>query len=140
MSQRIDHDRPYTEEDKQYLLTRANGRTLIQINERRFGHLEEDEAEARRKQAEKDAEIEAAEAEARRKAQDADDEDAYHPDDLNLVEQLTIAQMRDKLEKLGLPRTVSEADQNPGEGTHFTEKQVLAYRLLDHLDAQRNQD
>lgn len=136
MSRRINLQRPLTEEEKAHLLTRANGADLITINERQFEGWEEKQKEEARKTAERDAEAERLEREANE--QDDDDEDGYHPDDIAQVAELTTAELRQLLSKKGLKSTVSEKDQViEGSDARLTEKEVLAYRVLDHLDDQR---
>lgn len=131
MSRRIDPYRPFTEEEKQHLRTRAAGDDLIQANERRFGDLSDEDKEKLRQQAEKDEKSEEPEP-------DVEEEDEYHPDDIAQVEDLTVKDLRLRLDKEGLRTTVTSQDQAiPGSGDSLTEKQVLAYRLLDFLDDRR---
>lgn len=139
MSRRIDLQRPLTEEEKQHLLTRANGRQLIQINERQFAGLSAKQKDEVRATAARDEEQLRKEEEARRKAEDAqDDEDSYHPEDIAQVAELTVAELRQRLSKAGLRNTVTAKDQEiEGTDDHLTEKEVLAYRVLDYLDEQR---
>lgn len=134
MSRRINLQRPLTEEEKEYLLTRANGADLIKINERQFEGLEEKQKVEARETAARDEQFEA-----RHNEDDDDDEDGYHPDDMAQVVDLTVAEMRQRLSKEGLPTTVSSKEQViEGSDRKLTEKEVLAYRLLDHLDSKRN--
>ena len=135
MSRQVDPNRPYTDEEKEYLLTRSTGESLILINERRFAGVDEDRAEEIRRRAEADAALERREAAVQ--TQD-DDPDGYHPEDLAQVVDLTIQEIRLRLEKLGLSSDVSEEDLLVGEGEEpLDDKAVLGYRLLDHLDQVR---
>ncbi|QNJ55325.1 hypothetical protein SEA_LITTLEFELLA_14 [Gordonia phage LittleFella] len=139
MSRFIDPNRPYTDEEKEWLLTRAEGEFLILENDRRFAHLsKKDKAEAT-EQAEKDAQGEATIQKAIQEQLKAEEEDSYHPDDVAAVQPLTIAQLRQALEKHGQRTNVTEADKKDPEDPDdpFTEKEVLAYRLLNYLDEQR---
>lgn len=135
MSRQVDPNRPYTDEEKEYLLTRSTGESLILINERRFAGVDEDRAEEIRRRAEADAALERREAAVH--TQD-DDPDGYHQDDLAQVVDLTIQEIRLRLEKLGLSSDVSEEDLRVEDGEDpLDEKAVLGYRLLDHLDQVR---
>ena len=135
MSRQVDPNRPYTDEEKEYLLTRSTGESLILINERRFAGVVEDRAEEIRRRAEADAALERREAAVQ--TQD-DDPDGYHQDDLAQVVDLTIQEIRLRLEKLGLSSDVSEEDLRVEDGEDpLDEKAVLGYRLLDHLDQVR---
>lgn len=135
MSRQVDPNRPYTDEEKEYLLTRSTGESLILINERRFAGVDEDRAEEIRRRAEADAALERREAAVQ--TQD-DDPDGYHQDDLAQVVDLTIQEIRLRLEKLGLSSDVSEEDLRVEDGEDpLDEKAVLGYRLLDHLDQVR---
>lgn len=140
MSRQIDHTRPYTDEEKAYLLTRANGEDLIKINDRRFAGVDDSQREALRLQAERDDANDDAERRAALQEYE-DDPDAYHPDDIETVENMTTKQIREVLAKVGLRSAVSDAEQvlkdDDGNETKLTEKQVLAYRLLDYYDAAR---
>lgn len=136
MSRRIDPNRPFTEEEKAYLRTRAHGAALIEINERQFAQFSDGQRKALRDQAEADEEFERQE-EAMYESED-DDDDGYHVDDVAQVQDLTLAEIRQRLAKEGLPSTVSKEDKFiPGTDETLTDKQVLAYRLLDFLDAKR---
>ena len=137
MSRRIDPDRPYTDEEKAYLLTRANGASLIAVNERRFAHLSKTEQAELTKQAQEDAEKELMIEQQIQKELEEEESDSYHPDDIAVVEPLTIAQLRAKLEEEGLRTTVTKKDTE-AEDDPMTEKEVLAYRLLNRLDEKRN--
>lgn len=135
MSRVIDPHHPYTDEEKEYLLTRPSGESLISVNERRFADIDPDRAEQIRVRAAQDVERERLEAE--EDAEPADnDPDSYHPEDLGLVSNMTIQDMRLRLEKEGKSSEVTEEDKEPFEdgGEPLDEKQVLGYRLLDHLD------
>lgn len=138
MSRQIDPNRPYTDEEKEYLLTRSTGESLIQINNRRFSGITEDRAAELHQRAAADAELERREA--AEMAEPADnDPDAYHFEDLDLVSSLTIQEIRLRLEKESLSSDVSDEDKEPFEAGDdpLDEKQVLGYRLLDHLDKVR---
>ena len=43
MSRFIDHDKPYSQEDIDYLNTRSGGDYLIEVNQRKFGSLSEED-------------------------------------------------------------------------------------------------
>lgn len=136
MSRRVDPDRPYTEEEKDFLRTRANGINLIAVNERRFAHLSEDQKEALTGRANDDAEKERRLQEEFEEEMD-DEEESYHPHDIEKVSVMKIAELRTALEEEGLSASVSKKEMDSEEG-HFTEKEVLAYRLLNRLDEKRN--
>ncbi len=140
MSRFIDVNKPLSDEEKEYLLTRAEGESIIAANERKFAHLPDDKRAKLAEQAEKDRE---GEEELRRRAAELDakdEEDSYHPEDIDYVRDMTIADLRQNLEKRGLRTNVLKADMQPDspEDDPFTEKQVLALRLLDHLDELRD--
>ena len=139
MSRFIDPNRPYTDEEKEWLLSRADGEFLIRENDRRFAHLSEKDKKAATKQAEADAQGEAEIQKAIEEQQRQEEADSYHPDDVAAVQPLTIAQLRQALEKYGQRTNVKEEDKkNPDDPDDaFTEKEVLAYRLLDFLDERR---
>lgn len=132
MSRRIDTSRPFTEEEREWLLTRAYGKEKIAQNDAVFGDLSEAKKKRLQERAADDDEKEAA----LNPPPPEDDEDEYHPEDLARVEQLTIKDLRLALAKAGLRDTVTKADVTVEGGT-LTEKQVLGYRLLDHLDEVR---
>lgn len=139
MSVRADSTRPYTDEEKEQLLTRPSGEALIAINERQFAHLSKKEKAALVGRAleddEKDAHIKAVLEE-----QDQEDEaESYHPDDVAQVQALTIKELRQRLDKEGQRTTVTAEDKesDDDDGDPFTEKEVLSYRLLNHLDEKR---
>lgn len=136
MSRFIDPDRPYTEEEKQYLLSRSSGPALIAVNERKFAHLDEERRKALTNRVDEDAEKERQIEEEIDRQMAEEEEDSYHQDDIDAVAPLNIAQLRAKLEAEGLSSKVSEKDKK-GEGDPLTEKEVLAYRLLNRLDEKR---
>lgn len=137
MSRFIDPNRPYTDEEKEYLLTRANGEDLIIVNERRFADVTDEDREAFRERAARDDHNERQEQEARQ-AHTGDDPDDYHPDDIATVQDMTIQDIRLALEKRKIDQEVTEEDMViPDTDETLTEKQVLAYRLLDSLDEAR---
>ena len=136
MSRRVDHDRPYTEEEKAYLLTRSNGAALIKVNERKFAHLSPESREALILRHQEDDEKEAKIQEAFLQEMEEDEADSYHPDDVEKVSAMKIADLRKALEEEGLSPKVSEKDKDPQNP--MTEKEVLTYRLLNRLDDKRN--
>lgn len=140
MSRYIDETRPYTEEDKAYVLTLAGGEERVRLNEVRFAHLSEKAKDSAQKQAEKDEKDEAAEQAALREAEQQAEEDSFHPDDVAKVHGLTIKDLRLQLQKLGLKDSVSEKDKEDPEDPEnpFTEKEVLTLRLLEYYDGIRN--
>lgn len=124
MSRKIDEERPFTKEDIEYLRTRPQGAALIEINERKFGHLNKSEARKAQEQAEADDADEA-----RRKAEAAaaakqEEEDSFDDEDVAQVAPLSVKQLRERLTKLEL-----ETSGN---------KEELQLRLLEHLDRQRH--
>lgn len=139
MSRHVDDTRPYTDEEKEYLRTRANGESLITINDRRFAHLSEQEKAVLTGRALGD-DAKEAKIEAELARQEAEAEaNAYHPDDVAQVQNLTIKQLRERLETEGQRTTVTSEDKDPDDDDEdpFTEKEVLAYRLLNFLDRKR---
>ena len=122
MSRRIDSSVPLTEEEKEYLLSRAEGAALIAIDERKFGSLSK--ADKRRIRLGQEVEEDPSSKE---------EGTEYNPEDVEKVEGLTLAQLRSALKKNGIPFSVTE-----GEIQEFgTEKEVLAVRLLNLLDDRR---
>lgn len=136
MSKRIDHDHPYSDEEKAYLLKLANGEDLIALNERRFGHLDEEKKADLQARSQEDEQKELEIQKALEEQAKQEEEDSYHPDDVEFVDPLTVAQLRTELEERGLESSVTKEDEGEGED-HLTEKQVLVYRLLNHLDEKR---
>lgn len=139
MSRVVDDTRPYTDEEKEWLLTRANGAELIKVNERRFSHLSSKQKEALSNRVLEDEKKEQEIQSEIQKQIKEEEENSYHPEDVAAVQPLTIAQLRERLEKEGLKSSVSEKDKKDPDDPDdpFTEKEVLAYRLLDHLDKKR---
>lgn len=122
MSVRIDDNRPFTDAEREWL-TRSNLASAydrIKVNDRRFGHLSEEEKEALREQADSDEQktIEVI----KRMAQE--EAEAFHPDDEAVVMALDMPGLRMRIENLGLTP----------EGTELADLQL---QLLEHMDAQR---
>ena len=138
MSRRIDPDRPYTEADRKWLRTRANGEFLIAVNERKFAHLNDEEKTALTGRADEDAKKEQEIEDAIDRQMQDEEDDSYHPDDVEKVSSMKIAELRAALEEEGLSPEVSSKDKK-GDGTAdpLTEKEVLFYRLLNRLDDKR---
>lgn len=141
MSRVVDDSRPYTEEEKAYLLTISGGEDRIALNDRRFADYSKKERENLRDRSiedeKKEAEIQKRLEEEQKKAE----EDSYHPDDVAAVDPLTIAELRKRLEDEGLNAKVTKKDlgEQGEDGDPLTEKSVLAYRLLNHLDEKRQE-
>lgn len=131
MSRRIDESRPYTDEEKAYLLARSGGASKVRINEKYFAHLAEEDKKREQELSAKDEE----EFQADIKAQEPDVDD-YHDEDLHEVESLNTRELRLRLKKEGLKAEVSARELHEADG--LTERQILAYRLLDLLDERRN--
>lgn len=139
MSRRIDDSRPYTDEEKEYLLTRSGGEAKIAINERRFAHLSDEQKKALTGRVDADNASDQAEEDEFNRQQEADEEEGYHPDDVEKVAPMKTAELREALEAEGLSSKVSAADKkDEGSDEDLTEKEVLAYRLLNRLDEKRN--
>lgn len=122
MSVRIDDNRPFTDAEREWL-TRSNlasSYDRIKVNDRRFGHLSEEEKEALREQAASDH-MKTLGAIQQAMAQEAD---AFHPDDEAVVMALDMPNLRMRLESLGITP----------EGEEMAELQL---QLLEHLDDQR---
>ncbi len=120
MSRNIDPNRPYTDEEKDWLRTRAAGEGLIQLNERRFADVPEEEKEAIREEFDADAELDA-EAEAQRKQEE---EEEFDEEDIQYVSQMKTHEVKAKLRELG---------HEPVEG----KANDLKLQLLEILDAAR---
>lgn len=139
MARIVDDSRPYTDEEKAFLLTRSGGDSLIAINDRQFAHLSEEKRAVLQGRSIESEKKEAAIQEKLEAQAKADSEDSYHDDDIAKVEPMTIAQLQQALEEEGLSPDVTKADKQGEEGDDpLTEKQVLAYRLLNRLDEKRN--
>lgn len=123
MSIRIDDNRPFTEAEKEWLKRSglASAKDRIKVNDRRFGHLSDEEKEALRDQADSD------EQKTREAIQQMvrQEEDAFHPDDESVVMALDMPNLRMRLEREGLTP----------EGEELADLQL---QLLEHLDDQRN--
>lgn len=100
MSRYIDHDKPMSEEDKAYLRTRSGGEYLIEINERRFGHLSDAERDEVTKQVDDDDQFDADEESAHQEELDALPD--FDEDVIEKVAPLSFNQLRQKATKLGL--------------------------------------
>lgn len=123
MSVAIDPNRPYSDEEKDWLLTRSHGADAIRINDRQFGHLSDEEKAELRGEHLVDV-LTDEEEELHREAEEKQaEEDGFHPDDEALVAPLKLPGLKAQLKKLGLE-------------THG-DKDDLQLRLLEHLDAQR---
>lgn len=138
MGRIVDSSRPYTDEEKAYLLTRSGGEGLISVNDRKFSHLTEENRAILLGRTLEDEEKEKKIEEQLKKIEEDDEKDSYHEDDIEYVEDLTVAQLRAALEKEGLSPVVSKADRDDGSDDPLTEKEVLVYRLLNRLDQKRN--
>lgn len=121
MSKYIDDNRPFTEEEKDWIRTRGVGLDRIVVNDRRFGHLSDEEKAALRGEAEAD---DAEEQAAQRRAAEAD-EDSFHPEDIEVVAPLTVAQLKER---------IKAEDATP----ESNKKEELQLQLLEILDAKRN--
>lgn len=122
MSIRIDDNRPFTDSDREWL-TRdglASSLNRIAVNDRRFGHLSEEEKEVLRQEAASDEEKDRA-AEERRKQQEEED---WHPDDVAAVAPLKAAAARERLKSLGLQPEDESLDH-------------MHLQLLEYYDAVR---
>lgn len=122
MSIRIDDNRPFTEEQKKWLLRdgASAAKDRIKVNDRRFGHLSEEEKDALRERADSDDQKTVAAIEAQMAAEAAD----FHPEDYAKVLPLDMPSLREALKREGLS----------DEGDEFAELQL---RLLEHYDDQR---
>lgn len=97
MSRLIDLNRPITDEEREYLIARAR-EGEVAVNDRQFGHLSDDEKDALRGRATKDARVEAAISVLR----DQEEEEDFDEDILGEVMPLKVADLRARLEKEGL--------------------------------------
>lgn len=122
MSIRIDDNRPFTEAEKEWLTRSglASAKDRIKVNDRRFGHLSDEEKDDLRAQADSD-EQKTREAIQRMIQQE---EEAFHPEDEAIVMALDMPGLRMKLENLGLTP----------EGEELGDLQL---QLLEHLDDER---
>lgn len=125
MSRQIDLTRPPTEEEVEYLATRAGGADLLKVAERKFGDLTPEEAEEIRKESEADSADEAARRAAAVQQAQEEEDDAFDPIDVEKVAPLTVSELKEKLKKVGVKYT--KADQ----------KEDLQVLLLEHLEAER---
>lgn len=117
MSRYIDHDKPLSDEDKEYLLTRSGGEYLIEINERRFGHLSKKKQAELAKQVDSDHDFDTREEAAHQT--ELDELPDFDDDVIEKVAPLTFNQLRQKATKLGLG----------GDGT----KDELQDKLLNYF-------
>lgn len=125
MSRTVDRSRPYTDGEKEYLRTLGSaGVVAIELNDRQFADFDHEQAEAERVQAANDAADEAERQRLAAEQEQALEEDSFHPDDEARVLPLTVRELREALKKEGLDSTGDKED--------------LQFRLLEHLDAQRN--
>lgn len=123
MARYIDHDKPLSEDDKTYLLTRSDGKYLIEINEARFEDLTEKEKD--RKVSELDADREAdADDEAAFQESLADAELPYDDDVIAKVEALEYNEIRQALSKANLDAS--------------GKREELEDRLLAHLQKEKD--
>lgn len=121
MSRVIDDNRPFTEEEKAYIRNLGVGLGRIDVNDRRFGHLSEDEKRKLRGEAEADDKEELA---AQKRQQEAAEED-WHEEDLQMVAPLTVPQLKENLTKFEVAFD-SKAS-----------KEELQLALLEFYDARR---
>lgn len=109
--------RPLTDEEKEWLLTRAGGQDTIDANERAFGGLSEEQREALRSEADADSEEEQ-----RRQAEfNAGDEDGFSQELLAQVMPLSVAELKAWLKKNGIEQDGTVED--------------LQLRMLEALEA-----
>lgn len=122
MSRYIDHDKPYSDDDIEYLKTRSGGDYLIEVNETRFGSLSKKEAREASKQKDDDDQHDADE------LQQLEDEQGdpipFDDDVIDRVEPLSYNQLR---------QAASKANLDAG-GT----KEELQDRLLNFYQDQKD--
>lgn len=123
MSRFIDHDKPLSEEDKTWLLTRSDGKYLIQINEARFGDLTEKEQAKAAKELDEDRAADAADEEEFHEAS-GDAELPYDDDVIAQVEALEYNEIRQRLSKVNLDAS--------------GKREELEDRLLAHLQSEKD--
>lgn len=125
MSRYIDHGKPLSEADKEYLLTRSGGDLLIAENEAKFGHLSEDEAQEVSDQ--KSADDEHDENELAEALEGQEEPLDYDDDVIDRVSPLSFNELRQAVKKAGLK---TEANVT---------KEELQNLLLDHYQDLKDQ-
>lgn len=121
MSRYIDHDKPLTEEDVEYLRTRPGGDYLIEVNEARFGHLDEDGRQEVSDQVDEDNEHDRQEF-----SEDDVEEIEYDEDVIDRVAPLDFKELRQAAAKLNLG----------GDGT----KEELQDKLLEYYQGLKDSE
>lgn len=124
MSIRIDDNRPFTDEEKEWLLRddSSSNKQRIAVNDRRFGHLTDEEKDALRQRAAQDEATTFAVVQ----QQVAQAENDFHPEDYAKVLPLDMAGLREALKR--------EGQDDSGD-----DMQELQLRLLEYYDDKRNQ-
>lgn len=117
MSKFVDLSRPITDEEREYLRSRAREGDIV-ANDRQFGHLKDAEKRRERKSAEEDQDSEA-QLQAQIEEQYASD-DEFDPDLVAQVAPLSVRELKQRIEKLG--------------GKPNGNKDDLQIQLLDLLD------
>lgn len=124
MSRMIDEERPFTKEDIEYLRTRPQGAAAIEINERKFGHLNKSEVRKAQEQAAADDADEEKRQTEQAAAAKQEEDDSFDEEDIAHVAPLTVKQLRERLDKLKMDTSGN--------------KEELQLRLLEHLDRERH--
>lgn len=125
MSRQIDLTRPPTEEELEYLSTRAGGDDLLKVAERKFGGLSEEEREELRAENEADHQDDAERLAAAQQQAQEEEDDAFDEEDVAKVAPLTVPELKEKLKKVGVK--YSKEDN----------KDDLQVLLLEYLEAER---
>lgn len=105
---KIDLSRPLTEEEAEWLLTRAGGEELVAVNKRQFQDLSKAEKAKIRDQSEKDEKDEKQEEKEAKEAEQ--DEDNFHPEDIAQVLPLSVRELREFARHNGLDDSGSKED------------------------------
>lgn len=100
MSRHIDRNKPLSDEDKEYLATRADGNEIIRVNEALFGHLSDEEKDAVTEQGKADADED--EAAAKRQQELDDSIPEYDEDVLEQVAPLNVEELKLRLKDEGV--------------------------------------
>jgi len=127
MSRYIDHDKPLSEEDIEYLKTRPGGDYLIEVNEARFGELDDEGRAEVVQQVDEDDEHDLKELE--ELDEDGDGVPDFDEDVIDRVAPLDFTQLRAAATKLKLG----------GDGTkeELQDKLLNYYQDLKESDAEK---
>lgn len=96
MSRQVDLTRPITDEEREYLASRAREDEIV-VNDRQFGHLKD----AQRRKLQQQAELDDQEEQEFQAQFDYDEEEAFDPELVAQVAPLNVKELKARIEKLG---------------------------------------